>query len=70
LVLRGGTYYARVKVPSDLVDVLKRRDLKRSPNTKNGQQVREQYRRVYGEVLRIITDARGRLAAARSAPAA
>lgn len=61
LVLRGGTYYVRVKVPTDLVPVLKRRELKRSLNTKVFGLAKRQYQLVYGELLRTTTEASDRL---------
>ena len=58
LVKRDGNYYVRMKVPKDLVSVLKRGELKRSPNTKDAKEARRAYQRVYGDLLRTITTAR------------
>ena len=61
LVRRNGSYYMRVRVPKDLVPILKRTELKRSLNTKHFREARSQYQRVYGQLLRQITEARERL---------
>jgi len=52
LVKRGGSYYVRMRVPSDLIPVLKKRELKRSLNTKDHREARRHYQRVFGELLR------------------
>jgi len=59
LVKRGGSYYMCMRAPKDLVPVLRKRELKRSLNTKDHREARRQYRRVYGELLRQITGAQG-----------
>lgn len=61
LVRRGSVYYVRRRVPLDLIAVLKRRELKQSLDTKNLGEARRAYQRVYGKLLRTITDARERL---------
>ena len=61
LVRRGSVYYVRVRVPRDLLGALKKDELKQSLGTKDLREARRAYQRVYGELLRQITELRERL---------
>jgi integrase len=62
LVSRQGTYYVRVKVPRELLAALKRRELKRSLETKDLAEAKRRYRRIYADLMRALTEAQDRLA--------
>jgi integrase len=61
LVRRGSVYYVRVRVPRDLIGVLKCAELKQTLGTRDVKEARRAYQRVYGELLRQITQIRERL---------
>lgn len=61
LVRRGSVYYVRLRVPPDLLAVLKRSELKQSLGTKDIKEARREYQRIYGRLLRTITEAREKL---------
>ena len=48
LVKRGGSYYVRMRVPKDLAPALKKKELKRSLNTKDFRDVRRRPQRLRG----------------------
>jgi hypothetical protein len=50
-----------MRVPKDLASALRKRELKRSLNTKDFREARRRYQSAYGELLRHITEARARL---------
>ncbi len=61
-----GVYYVRMRVPQDLIAVLKRRELKQSLHTTDLREARPAYQRVFAELLRSINEARDRIGKSRA----
>src|SRR5690349_16784257 len=66
LVQRRGTYYVRIKVPRDLVATVRRREIKKSLETKDFSEAKRRYRRVYSELMRLLGDAQDGSAASHA----
>src|SRR5688572_11147967 len=62
LVKRGGVYYVRVRVPNDLRNVLGRRELKQSLQTKSVTEARRLYKSTWGKLLLAFEEGRSKTA--------
>ena len=55
---RTGTYYARVRVPKDLVPLLNKKEIKRSLGTKDPRVAKARFSGVFSEIQSAFTNAR------------